>query len=370
MIDRSLAHEALQRETLVKRVLLLLGLLAVPALVGGIIWRQRTQALPRRLEQARLLLGTRMGKQLLEEVVRQHPESAEAHLLLAQQLRREEQPGEAGLHLERAAVLGAAMEAVERERLFCTAQVGFPAVANRLEALLDRAPEDGEVLCCLAQGYGRAGADERAEILVSRALAQAPGDARALCLRGRIRLKRRQLDGARVDLEQALQAGPDSVEYPAAQLLLANCLLDMGAFEEARSLFRRCCSQEQDNPMALFGLGRTAVYLDALDEAEQVLTAVLRLRPEHPETLLELAGVHERRGELPQALALLERAEKQIPDRPVVQFRLARILRALNQPERAAVCERRYTEYQMRHSRRTGADERDRPTPDRNPLER
>src|SRR5262249_30471616 len=103
--------------------------------------------------------------------------------------------------------------------------------------------------------------------------------------------------------------------------------------------------------------------------------AVLTLRPEHPDTLLELARIHEYRGELARSLELLRRAEGKVPDRPELLSQMAKVLCALHHPDQAAAYARRYTELQERTSRRQhdqggGLDDRDLPTKSRNDLDR
>jgi Tfp pilus assembly protein PilF len=105
------------------------------------------------------------------------------------------------------------------------------------------------------------------------------------------------------------------------------------------------------------------------------LRAVLQARPDHPETLLELARIHEGRGELSRALELLRRAEARAPDRPEVLTLSAKVLNALGRPREAGEYTRRYTEQQRRDARRAdqrpgGFDARDLLTTPRNPLER
>lgn len=351
-----------------------LGLLVVPGLVGLLVHYQRTTKL-RQVEQARALVGTRTGGPALEQLVQQQPQSAEAHFLRARQLRLEEQLSAAQAELTNAANLGWPNDQLERERLFCAAQVAFPQVEARLAQLLDATPEDRDLLIVMIRGYERANRLDRAEVLASRILDHSPDDGEALFLRGRIRLRQGHVERACGDLERAVRGATDRLYEAEARLVLANGLLDQGRFEAALTLYRQCRDAEPANPLALFGLGRTAIFLNHWDEAQQAMEGVLELRPDHPDTLLELARIHEWRGELARALELLRRAEAKVPNRPELLSQMAKVLRALNQPEQAAIYSRRCVEQQLRSARqephRTGGlDDRDLGTKTLSPLDR
>jgi tetratricopeptide (TPR) repeat protein len=85
----------------------------------------------------------------------------------------------------------------------------------------------------------------------------------------------------------------------------------------------------------LFGLGRCCWFLNRWDEAQEVFQEVLRLQPDHLDALSQLAYIQEERGELPQALVLLERAATQDPSWYDLHFRMAKIFKALGQTQRA-----------------------------------
>ncbi len=190
-----------------------------------------------------------------------------------------------------------------------------------------------------------------------------------MTLRGRAWLRARRLDLARADLEAALEGGAEGLWYPAARLDLATCLLDLGEFEASLRLFHACHEAQPGEPLALFGVGRSAAFLGRWEEAERAFAEVLELRPGHVETLLGLAQACENLGNLGGALRCLQEAEKGDPQRAETQLQLAKILRALGQDQLAA-------EHQARYERGWAAgpkkepevgDSRNRPTESRVP---
>ena len=62
-----------------------------------------------------------------------------------------------------------------------------------------------------------------------------------------------------------------------------------------------------------------------LDEAEQALASIVEATPNDPAAILDLGLVQEERGELPAALASLERAARLDPRHPGVQYALGRV---------------------------------------------
>jgi tetratricopeptide (TPR) repeat protein len=332
----------------VKRTGLILGLLLAAALTGYAAYQQRTQSLSYQLAQARAAVGARRGSAVLERRAEAYADQAEVLFLCARQLRLEGQCGRALARLQRAAALGHPAPAVERELLLLRAQTEFRQVEASLQALLDRNPDDREVLLELALGTSRLRNLDRAEVLLRPLLEQQPADGAALCIRGRIRLQKHQPHEARPDLEEALRLGAELYYGADARLLLANCLLELGKFEEALARFRQCQAEEPGDPRALFGAGRCAWHLARWDEAAQAFQEVLRLRPDHLDALSELAYIHEERGELTRALELLERAAQLDPTWHDLYFRMAKLFLAAGQTERAAEYRQRAEELKKR----------------------
>jgi tetratricopeptide (TPR) repeat protein len=326
------------------KVGVIVGVVVVAGLGAlGVYW-QRGQAFARRLEEARAAVGSRQGSPLLDQLAESYPNNAEVQYLHARQLRLDNHPDRALDALKRASELGWPQAQIERELLLVRALTEFPQVEPKLQALLDTDPDDCEVVLALAFGYSRQREVKKAEALVNSVLDRDPDDGLALCLRGRVRLQKSLPHDARPDLEKALRVGRERTYFADARLLLANCLLEVGDFEESLRLFRECQAEEPENPKVLFGVGRAAWYLNRWPEAEEAFRAVLRLQPDHLDALSQLAYIHEDRGEQAEALRLLEAAVKQDPTWYELHFRIAKILLAQGQTERAAEHRRRAEE--------------------------
>jgi tetratricopeptide (TPR) repeat protein len=359
---------ASKKVSLVKVILLVLGLLVVPGLLGlGVYW-QRRHSLGYQLATAQAGVGTRQGGQLLEKLARAYPEAPAVQFLRARHLRLAGNNDLAQAALKRAAELGWPGPEVERERELVLAQADFRRVEPKLQARLDADPHDRGVLLALAQGYDRLRQLTKAESLANRLLQEEPQDKAALALRGQIRLRAQRPGEARQDLEAALGGDPDQYYCPSARVCLAGCLFDLGRFEDCLALCRRCQVEQPNNPVVFYGTGQCALYLNRLEEAQEAFEAALRLQPHHLDSLLQLAWVQEQRGNFPKALELLEKVEGQDPDRHDVHFCMAKILQAMGQTERAATYKKRYDALTARWAadpsgRRPGKtrDERDAP---------
>jgi tetratricopeptide (TPR) repeat protein len=317
-------------------------LLVIPLVLGVVAWRRAHAPAPDPFAEVRGKIGTRSATALLSRQREEHPNKAEVHFLSARQARLEGQPEDASAHLNRAAELGWSAPQVERERILTGALVDFPRVRPALDDLLGADERDCDVLLALAAGELQTGRADRAVRSVERVLEHEPGNPWALHLRGKARLQLRQLDLSRADLEAAFAAGPESLAYSPVRLTLALCLMDLGEFERAFTLFCAARDEEPTNPLAVFGVGRSASYLGRLEQAERAFLAVLKMWPGHVETLVSLAQVVEQRGDLKRALGYLEEAEKGEPNRRETHSRLAKLLAALGQDERAAYHEGRY----------------------------
>jgi tetratricopeptide (TPR) repeat protein len=242
---------------------------------------------------------------------------------------------EALLHLRQAAEKGWSNAEVDREILLVRAQTEVRLAEPRLQELLNKNPDDDEILLAMSLGWSRMLNVKKAEILVDSVLERQPNDGLALCLRGRIMLQRGQPHNACHDLEEACRLGADRYYYPEARLLLANCLLDLGRFEESLHLFRECREEEPDNPKVLLGEARCYWFLNQWDEAARVFRDLLGMDPDHLDALSQLAYICEERGELTEARRLLERAAKVDASWADLSFRLAKVLNALGETDRA-----------------------------------
>ncbi len=356
-----------------KRLLMLLGLVFIPALAGaGVYWRRH--ALPRELARARAELGTRDAHDLLERLEQACPDSAQVHYLCAQQRRLEGRQNAALVALGRAAELGLARPLVEREQLLILAIKDFPKAEPGLQVLLDEDPTDRDVLLALALGATRGNRYAKADLLVQRILDKDPNDGAALCLRGRNAYLKRDLAQARQDLEKAVNNGRGQHYYATARGLLAACYLDLYEYEDSLRLARESLAEHPDDVEVLYTAGRCCMALPGHDdEAARYFEAILVQLPDNIDALLQLAALYERKGELKKALAYLERTGDEGKNRYEVHFRMAKIYRALGDTEKAAEHQKIYetrksTWFNPTEKAKEKRDERDAHTEPLNPL--
>jgi tetratricopeptide (TPR) repeat protein len=318
------------------KIRVLLALLALAVVLSLIVIGQRRRALPNQLAQARASLGTRQGAELLEGLALRYPGSPEVLFLRARQLRLGGQWGPALASLKSAAEHGWPPAQVEREKILIGAGIDFGRTEPGLQKLLDADPDDVDVRLALAFGLSRGQNLKMAEMMVQSVLDRKPDDGAALCLQGRIALQKNRPHEALPALEKAVQACDGKYYAADARLLLATCYLELGRFEASLTLFNRCRLDEPESPKVLFGIGRSAWYLNRWDEAAAAFEEVLRLQPDHLDALSQLAYIHEDRRDLAKAVGLLLEAARQDPTWYDLHFRIAKILRAQGKEEQAA----------------------------------
>jgi tetratricopeptide (TPR) repeat protein len=250
--------------------------------------------------------------------------------------------------------------------LLIRAEKEFRPVEPELQRYLETNPDDRDVLLTLALGWSRLNNLAKADALVNSILQRDPEFGAALWVRGKIRLQNHQPHDACPDLEKAVGNGPDQYYYSRARFQLANCYLELGKFDRALELFQEGRAEEPENPRILFGMGRCYWFLSRWNEAEESFGQVLRLQPDHLDALSQLAYIHEERGQpgdLSLALELLERAAKLDPTWYDLHFRMAKVMKALGQNERAA------QEFQRaEHVKKAWAKPRANPFVGRNPY--
>jgi tetratricopeptide (TPR) repeat protein len=340
----------------VKKVLLLLGLLVIPGLVAaGVYWKRARSTYAHQLAIARPLLGTRQGTTVIEALASRFPNQGEAQFLYAQQLRLDEQYELAEESLNRAANLGWPKEEVERQRWLCRASLDFRKAEAQLQGLLDRNPQDREVLLSLAQGYSRIDRPQMAELLLNRILQQDPDDGAALCVRGKVRLQQFQADRAAKDLEKAVLLGKDKYYSLLARIMLGTSLRQLGDVDKAYQIYRECQKEAPENVRILYDLGLCAHYLNRLDEALEAFNAVLQRRPNDTETLLQIAYIYEERKELDKALEVVRQVEQSYPEEPQMLVQMAKILQASGDTSGAAAYRQRYETVKKKWEQRNEA---------------
>ncbi len=116
------------------------------------------------------------------------------------------------------------------------------------------------------------------------------------------------------DLRRRVQQDPASIAF--AQL--AEEYRRAGRFDEAISTCRIGLARHPGYVSARVTLGRALLQTGQLDQALQELQNVHRVAPENLAGLRTLADVQHRRGALPDALALYQRAQRLAPNDPEI----------------------------------------------------
>ncbi len=336
-----------------KKLVVIVSFLVIPGLVGaGVYWKRTHDSLEYNLARARELIGSQQGDELLDRLVKNYPDSAEVHYLRSIQLGYDQQYERAEDSLNQAAALGWPRKEVERQRALLRSDVEFRGEAEQhLQTLLDANPHDREVLLHLARGYLQHGRLNMAESLTNRVLEQNEEDGAAYCLRGQIRLRRKQLDEASADFDRALRRGKGMYWNQAAWLGQARCYRLLGQrdrkyVEKAYHFYQKCRAEQPRNLNVLYELALCADYIGKSDEALDAYNAILRLRPNHVESMLQKAYIYDRMKKLDKALELLKKIEEEEPDHPQMLAQMAKTLKRLGDDKGAARYQKRFQEVQ------------------------
>ncbi len=108
-----------------------------------------------------------------------------------------------------------------------------------------------------------------------------------------------------------------------------------GSWVSASQAYRKAVEIYHNYPDALYGLGRMALRLGRLDEAEDVLREALTLKPELHRAHAELGSVHYRRGDYNKAALEYKDALKHDADDAVARYNLGNAYRNLDKPKDA-----------------------------------
>ncbi len=108
-----------------------------------------------------------------------------------------------------------------------------------------------------------------------------------------------------------------------------------GSWVSASQAYRNAVKIYPNYPDAQYGVGKMALRLGRLDEAEEALVWALRLKPELYQAHSELGSVHYRRGEYNKAALEFKEALKHDAEDAVALYNLANAYRNLGKPKDA-----------------------------------
>jgi len=276
---------------------------------------------------ARLKLAqgeTAAGAELLETLVRRHPDEPGLLLQLARERARGRDFAAATELAVRAGEAGAPALALALVEAFIALMRGdAPAVRERLRDPMRRYPESVEIWVLLCEAALLEHDTVRFEDALKRleAVEGARGYHRSLLL-GRRALVDRDFDAARGHFETALSHRPQSVFLLETLLQLSVLLRRRVA---AQGYVERLLMLNQRHPFALHMLGTLQVAADNAQAAEASLRASLAER-ETPAVLNDLAWVLAKQGKYDEAEALSRRSLEQLPNHYAFHDTLGTIL--------------------------------------------
>lgn len=242
----------------------------------------------------------------LKNALQQHPDNAEARLLLGTLYVDLGQPLEAEKELNRARELGIAYQRVALPLgralllqgrfetllgrfdatgkpddlafdillLRAQAQAGlrrFEAAIDSLETAARLRPDDGRAWVVQARLYASLRRNEEAAQKVAQALEISPGLPDALLLSGDLRRQRGDAEGSLQDYGQVLEQEPDNA---AARLGRAAALLVLARDEDAVADVREVLGATPDNPMARYLDAHIKLRAGDIEAAAEVMAGI------------------------------------------------------------------------------------------------
>jgi len=202
------------------------------------------------------------------------------------------------------------------------AQEGALGAARDLaERLQETAPEDSEVWALAGAVALLQSRFENAVALFGRLYARDPTSTTALKL-AFVQQRAGDEEGSRATLEHRLERVPDDSD---ARIVLANKLLYIGEFDQARAHYAQIILLRPNNVVALNNLAWVGMRLGQPDTALYAQRAIL-LAPDDPRILDTYGLVLLEQEDVDEAVRVLRRAAKGEPNSLEIHAHLARAL--------------------------------------------
>jgi tetratricopeptide (TPR) repeat protein len=308
------------------------------------------------LEEARAALNRRdyaAARVSLLRYLEAHPNSAEAHLLLAQLDRRADRYADATQHLDICLRLGGPDEAIELERGLILIQNGVHSA--ELDALcarhLARADADHYLIFeALSQGLTKTYRLKEALICLNQMLILQPDSPYALRRRAWICTQGERHDLAEADYRRALAIDPEDT---VARLGLAQILLhNKKSGGEAAEHFERLWAARRDATVAV-GLAKSWYLAGRLDKARRLLDDWLSAHPQDALALAERGQLALAEDATEDAVTHLRRAVAQSPHLYDAHYTLYLCLNRLGRKAEAEACQVRMEQarQQVKHDK-------------------
>jgi tetratricopeptide (TPR) repeat protein len=207
----------------------------------------------------------------------------------------------------------------------------LPAI-EAARAVLERDPDALDARRWLASAYYDLGATVHAARELEIIAAAAPGDPRPHRLLGLIHKDNEQFSEAVDHYRESLRRDPDQSDRPTILLELAESLVKLGRFEEAREVLDKCSRTAQTLTLAAAcdeSFGQTG-------DAREQLHAALALDPQFLAAKLQLGSLLLVAGRAGDAVSILEDAVRGAPYSSQAHFRLSQAYSRQGERDKAA----------------------------------
>jgi tetratricopeptide (TPR) repeat protein len=262
----------------------------------------------------------------LEACLKVWPGSAETHLLASRAARRADDYESADRHLRECQRLhGGPSEEVAFEWALLHASGGdLPYSERFLRQRLREQPQDAPlVLEALIVGYVRMYRILEALSCLDQWLHDDPNNVRALILKGNLFEQVKTPLKAIPEYERALELDAEQLEV---RWRLACCLLDVGRYDKALTLFEQVRKRRPDDVEVLVRIARCQNPLGRSKQARELLERVLAQEPENPAALRTRGEIALLNGEIEDAEKWLWKAVRVLPDDYQTNWALHRAL--------------------------------------------
>jgi tetratricopeptide (TPR) repeat protein len=314
-------------------ILILLGLIGLGGtLAGRSIWGWY------HFQEAERALAGRDFEQAqahLERCLQVRSSSPEMHFLAARAARSAGHYDDAERHLNESQRLGELSERIRLERALLA--VGRGDVSGRIERELQYFVEQGHpdsaiILEVLAKFYRKTYQMRLALACLNRWLEREPDNTQALMWRADTHERLLMYQDALKDLEQVIAIDP---QHDEARLRLAEGLVEAHQPEAALRHFEYLASRQPLDTKMMLGLARCRHLLDQLEEAQQLLDALLLASPNDVAALRERGRLALETGQPGEAEQWLRKAWDLAPYERATTYALFLSLTQLGRSEEA-----------------------------------
>jgi protein O-GlcNAc transferase len=270
---------------------------------------------------------------VLEEVVREYPEMAQAHNLLGVSLAQRSRHREALAHFAFAVERSPQLAEAHNNMGNALAELGRHQEAlSSFEKATQLDPGDAQAHNNLGNALFKLGRTDAAIVSYRKAVKLAPEYAVALVNLGAALLEQDRDDEALACSQKALALDHGSVD---ARVTMGIAYQGMNRFEEAIACHREALALRPDSAEAHANLGAIFRMQRRLEEATASLQKALLLKPDYVEALLQLGVCCHQGGRLEEALGHFQRALALDPRSADAYHDLGAVLQGLSRHEEA-----------------------------------